>query len=76
VNTFCASVVVGGPMAGLEERAREEGLRVMVQRERPAETPPKPAALVAWEGFVFARRFCEVQHANGIVIGKDTFSLD
>jgi hypothetical protein len=72
VDAFCASVEVGAPVAGLEARALAASLRTMSLPERP----PERAKLVAWEGFAFARRFCDVEHERGLVTTKRSSSLD
>ena len=72
VDGFCATVEVGAPAAGLEARARAASLQVMSLPARP----PEKAKLMAWEGFAFARRFCDVEHEGGAVTSKRTSALD
>lgn len=72
VRGFCAQVSVNGPVQDLEAQAKRMGLRVL---SRPA-SKGEPAMILVWEGFAFARQFCEIQHANGVVLKKETTSLD
>lgn len=72
VDGFCATVEVGAPIAGVAERAEAASLRVMT---RPARANER-GAIVAWEGFAFARRFCDVEHDGAVVTGKRGSSLD
>lgn len=72
VNDFCASVHVGDPIDGLAQKARSAGLDVI---ESPP-TPGRKATLMAWQGWMFARRFCDVEHEAGRVTGAKKSSLD
>jgi hypothetical protein len=35
-----------------------------------------PAKIIVWGGWAFARWFCNIEHTNGKVVGKNTTSLD
>ena len=71
VESFCDEVKVGQPVAGLAERA--EGMWLKVNDIRWRDQDP---VLSVWEGWVFARRFCDVTHKDGVVTKKELNSLD
>lgn len=77
-ESLCAEAVIGGPVEGLEAKARDLGLRVISQPAGWYTDPknPPPARISAWEGWIFARWFCDIEHADGKVIQKHTFYLD
>ena len=65
IRRFCDEVHPGDAVTGLEHRARSLGLEVV---DLPA--PPdgsRRAALSAWQGFTFARTFCNVEYEAGHV---------
>ncbi|HEV8641672.1 MAG TPA: hypothetical protein VGV13_11295 [Methylomirabilota bacterium] len=68
-EVFCAQVVVGGPIEGLEAKAQQLGLAV---RSHPAEGA-QPAVIVAVARGPYWPR-CIVEHINGRVVGKRTSS--
>ncbi len=57
---------------GLEQRAKDYGLKVKTLKG----SDTQPATIIVWEGWVFARWFCEIEHLNGKVIHKEAFFLD
>jgi hypothetical protein len=69
---LCAAAVVGGPVAGLEERGRQLGLRMSDSRA----IDERPGMLMGVDGFVFSRWICTIRHADGRVVSKDVSSLD
>jgi hypothetical protein len=77
VETFCSQVTIGDPLQGYEAKAKDFWLEI---RQTQEYTNPEgrhyPARLLVWEGFVFARWFCEIGHANGKVISKKIVELD
>jgi hypothetical protein len=72
VNEFCSEVVIGASIEGLEEKAKDMGLQVRHRMKLGDEN----AAIIAWEGWIFARWFCDVQHQDNKVVSKDCFFLD
>ncbi len=76
-HAYCdEDVAIGAPIVGLEAKALARGLQVIDVPPDPAATPPKDGRLMAWEGFVFARHFCNVEHDGKSVLAKSTSSLD
>ena len=69
---LCGEIEVGGPVAGIEARARERGLRVIKSREAVGH----PGKIMTWEGFGFGRWFCDVEYHDGRVLSKEVFFLD
>ncbi len=76
VHELCDGVAVGTPIAGLEAKARELHLNVMTIAPNTPGAPHKEGKILAWEGFVFARHFCEIDHDGTTVLAKHTSSLD
>ena len=68
-EAFCAEIVVGAPVEGLEARAHELGLRVI---SHPAEGA-QPGQIVAFGLAPYWPR-CVVEHVNSKVVGKRAFS--
>lgn len=60
-------------IAGFESQAKSFGLNV---KSSPSLEPGHPPQMRAQEGLVFSRRFCVVEHRNGVIIKADWFSLD
>lgn len=71
-QALCAEVSIAAPVAEVAARGRDRGLIVWSMEARAGE----PAQVTAWEGFVFLRWFCTVEHRDGRVQSKHTFSLD
>jgi hypothetical protein len=71
VKRFCDQVKIGQPTDGLAARAREMWLQV-----REYELRGRDPTISVWEGWVFARTFCDVSHRDGKVTDKRLFSLD
>ncbi len=72
VESFCMEVAIGMPIYGLEEKAMEASLEVISDEANGSH----PAKIIVWGGWAFARWFCDIEHTNGKVVGKKTFSLD
>ena len=72
VESFCSRIIVGMTVQGLEERARDYGLKVKMSNGNDAQG----AKIIVWDGWVFARWFCEIECVNGKVVKKATFFLD
>jgi len=71
---FCDSVRPGDQVAGLEDRARKLGLRTLMGRaSADGQLPP---GLLTWEGWAFARYFCNVEHDNSRVTKRERYFLD
>jgi len=76
VGAYCDAVVVGAPIAGLDARARDMSLQVMSIAPNTPGAPHKEGKILVWEGFAFARHFCEIDHDGSVVTGKHTSALD
>jgi len=72
VESFCSRIAVGMTVQGLEERARDFGLNVRMSKGNDTQR----AKIIVWDGWVFARWFCEIECVNGKVVKKGTFFLD
>lgn len=72
VKSFCSRIAVGMTVQGLEERARDFRLSVRTSKGNDAQG----AKIIVWDGWVFARWFCEIECVNGKVVEKATFFLD
>ncbi len=72
VESFCMEVTIGAPIHGLEEKAKERGLKVLKFKADSSH----PAEITVWEGWAFARWNCVIEHINGKVVGKKTYFLD
>ncbi|MBI2466915.1 MAG: hypothetical protein HYV62_03705 [Candidatus Rokubacteria bacterium] len=75
-HTLCDDTAVGGAVAASEAKARNLGLIVWSLETRATEGRAQPATMMAWEGFMFARWTCSIEHADGTVLSKRTFFLD
>ncbi|MFL5813329.1 MAG: hypothetical protein ACJ763_07100 [Bdellovibrionia bacterium] len=64
---LCAAAPVGGSSDGIEEKARELGLRTSVGASTEEKKLPGEMTIMAWEGFVFGRYYCTINYANGKV---------
>ncbi|MFZ5889887.1 MAG: hypothetical protein ACOY0T_02375 [Myxococcota bacterium] len=74
VGRFCTHVEPGDPVVELQARARRLGLETT---DRPAAADAStPATLSAWQGFAFARTFCEVEHDGTRATRARSTSLD
>ena len=72
VESFCMEVAIGMPIHGLEEKAKERSLKIIKFKANGSD----PAKMTVWEGWAFARWFCDIEHTNGKVVSKKTVSLD
>ena len=72
IESFCMEVTIGTPIHGLEEKAKERGLKVLKFNADSYH----PAEITVWEGWAFARWNCIIEHINGKVVGKKTNFLD
>lgn len=74
VRRFCDDVHPGDAVSGLERRARSLGLEVLDQPAPPDGS--RRAALSAWQGFTFARTFCNVEYEAGHVTDAQRTFVD
>jgi hypothetical protein len=72
VENFSFRISIGMTVQGLEQRAKDYGLKVKTFKGNDSQ----PAKIIVWEGWAFARWFCEIEHLNGKVIHKKVFFLD
>lgn len=72
VDAFNQLVVIGMPVAGLETKAKELKLKY---RQVTVGTA-KNGRLIVWEGFAFARWFCDVEYRDGKAANKKVTFLD
>ncbi|UCE74235.1 MAG: hypothetical protein JSV56_00640 [Methanomassiliicoccales archaeon] len=72
VESFCSRIAAGRIVQGLEQRAKDFGLKVKMFKGNDTQR----AKIIVWDGWVFARWFCEIEHVNGKVVNKETFFLD
>ena len=72
VRAFSQLVVVGMPVAGLDRKASEMGLKF----RRTAGSSGQSGSIQVWEGFAFGRWFCNVDYLDGKATGKRVTSLD
>jgi hypothetical protein len=72
VKDFCSHISIGMRVQGLEQRAKDYGLKVKTFKGSDSQSP----RIIVWEGWAFARWFCEIEHSNGKVVHKKAFSLD
>ena len=72
VENFNSRISIGMTVQGLEQRAKDYGLKVKTFKGNDSQ----PAKIIVWEGWAFARWFCEIEHLNGKVIHKEVFFLD
>ncbi len=76
-HSLCAETVVGEPVERFDARARDRGLIVWSSAAgTDAHGQPRPGLQMGWEGFGFARHFCNVEHADGRILSKRTSFLD
>jgi hypothetical protein len=77
VERFCQQIEVGQKFAGLEASAKEAGLEV---RHRPplprTEGQSVPGRMTAWDGWMYARWFCDIKYQDDEVVSKEVFFLD
>src|SRR4051812_46511311 len=72
VREVCDRALIGGPIAGIEENARDRHLDVMTIAPNTPGAPHKEGKILVWSGFVFARHFCEIDHDGTTVLAKHT----
>jgi hypothetical protein len=72
VEVFSALVVIGQPVAGLENKAKEMHLNY----RHMGPSNGKDGAFFVWEGFVFDRWFCDVEYKDGKATLKKITFLD
>jgi hypothetical protein len=72
IESFCMELTIGEPIHGLEEKAKERGLKLL--KFKPNGT--LPGKIIVWEGWAFARWNCAIEHISGKVVGKNTYFLD
>ena len=77
VKRFCAQVHQGDALDTVVTRSKEYWLGTLgpfAKREVDGKTVP--ATLIVWEGWVFDRWFCDVEHEDGKVTGTRVSHLD
>jgi hypothetical protein len=77
VESFCQQIEIGHEITGLEESAKKAGLEVT---HRPplatTEGQRTPGRLTAWDGWMYARWFCDLKYEDDKVVSKEVFFLD
>ena len=77
VNRFCQEIEIGQAIEGLEKRANEAGLNVTHRPPLPkTEGQTTPGRLTAWDGWMYARWFCDLKYQDDQVVSKELFFLD
>jgi hypothetical protein len=77
VEGFCAEITVGQEFAGLEERAKQAGLETAHRPPLPrTEGQSTQGRLSAWDGWMYARWFCDIKYEDDKVVSKEIFVLD
>ncbi|HEX2730031.1 MAG TPA: hypothetical protein VHM70_00445 [Polyangiaceae bacterium] len=71
VTAFCESVEEGAPIAGLPERAKQEGLGVHDFPVRDGK-----GVLIFEDGVLLARHTCTIEHREGRVTHKEKSFMD
>lgn len=72
VESYNGLVVIGQPIAGLENKAKEMHLNY----RRMTDSNEKDGRFYVWEGFVFDRWFCDVEYKDGKATSKKVTFLD
>jgi hypothetical protein len=77
VGRFCQEIKIGQSINGLEKRALEIGLNV-THRPPLLKTGEDsvPGRLTAWDGWTYARWFCDLKYEDDRVVSKEMFCLD
>ncbi len=74
VHKFCSEINIGDPVKGLKAKAEKFGLKL---RDRPSYKKDKkvyPAKVLVWEGWAYARYFCDIEHdGKSVIASKETF---
>jgi hypothetical protein len=77
VDRFCQEIKIGQSIEGLEKRALGIGLNVTHRPPLPkTEGEPVPGRLTAWDGWMYARWFCDLKYEDDKVVSKEVFFLD
>jgi hypothetical protein len=77
VERFCQEIEIGQEIEGLENRAEEAGLEVNHRPPLPrTEGQSTPGRLTAWDGWMYARWFCDIKYEDDKVVFKEVFFLD
>ena len=77
VNRFCQEIEIGQSIQGLEKHAHEAGLEVTHRPPLPqTEGKSTPGRLTAWDGWMYARWFCDLKYEDDKVFSKEIFFLD
>lgn len=77
VGRFCQEIEIGQSIEGLKERASKMGLNVTHRPPLPkSEGDSIQGRLTVWDGWMYARWFCDLRYENDQVVSKDTFFLD
>ena len=72
VDQLYQRVTVSMPIDQVEEEAKILGLKVM----RFEANSPNLGKIIAWDGWIFARWNCVIEHANGKAVSKKIIFLD
>jgi|JI10StandDraft_1071094.scaffolds.fasta_scaffold1903246_1 hypothetical protein len=72
VESLCRAAIADAPLAVLEARAQQLGLKL----RRSEATEARPAQLVAWDGVEFDRWFCAIRYRDARVIDAQVYFLD
>jgi len=72
VQAFSQQVVIGMPVAGLDVKAVEMGLKF----RRLADSNDRNGSFQVWQGFAFGRWFCDVEYRDGKTTNKRVTFLD
>jgi hypothetical protein len=69
VQAYSQSVAVGTPVTELRDKAEKMHLHY-----KKTEGNDDNGRLLVWDGFAFARWFCEIEYQNGRAANKKVFS--
>lgn len=77
VDGFCQQIEIGQGIEGLEQQAHRAGLNVSHRPPLPqTEGQFTPGRLTAWDGWMYARWFCDIKYEDDKVVSKEMFFLD
>jgi nitrogen fixation protein FixH len=72
IEVFSGLVVIGQPVAGLENKAKEMHLKY----RRMTDSNEKDGRFYVWEGAFFNRWFCDVEYKDGKALNKKVTLVD
>jgi hypothetical protein len=71
VEAFCVQVMVGAPVAGIEDRAKAKGLNLLTPAKIGQNERPHSTVIGAYKTYALSRAWrCDVEHADGKVLSK------